>query len=376
MGFLVGLGAALAGNVVIGAGQCLQKYALTGLEREWEAQRAQHLEGGSGYSESIAYAAYPNLRSRGNSVGSRDDSSKDVAQRGSRPRYTSWQWVMGLAMNYAGEMFGNSVALSYLSAAAVAPLGIVSVAVNLVLAERFLGERITPNQRFGLTVIAAGVLCILAVAPRRAAASDASQFVEVVARSGILRLLGVTAAAQAVVIGVLRSGRQTLFLYVLASSLFGAMNVMAAKLLTTYVRLRMAFPTLLNPADVAVYGAVGAAQARPLVASVTVPQAVAAIVAVGSVVGQEAFRQQALGRFSPTQFQPVFFATYNVVATLASLVLFRELDGWTHALIFFSAFLVGIALIVYGARFLQKAPAVVLPSHIKLRKENLGLKTQ
>ncbi|KAJ2789895.1 hypothetical protein H4R20_007100 [Coemansia guatemalensis] len=273
-------------------------------------------------------------------------------------------------------MFGNSLALSYLSAAAVAPLGIVSVAVNLVLAERFLGERITPNQRYGLTVVAAGVLCILAVAPRRAAASDASQFVDIVARSGILRLLGVAAAVQAVVIAVIRAGKRTLFLYVLAASLFGAMNVMAAKLLTTYLRLRMVFPALLNPADVAVYGALGAAQARPLVASVTVPQVAAAIVAVGSVVGQEAFRQQALGRFPPTQFQPVFFATYNVVATLASLVLFRELDGWTHALVFFSAFFVGIALIVYGARFLQKAQAVVLPSHIKLRKENLGLKTQ
>ncbi|KAJ1728153.1 hypothetical protein LPJ61_004185, partial [Coemansia biformis] len=103
---------------------------------------------------------------------------------------------------------------------------------------------------------------------------------------------------------------------------------------------------------------------------------VAAAVMAASIVGQESFRQQALGRYSVMRFQPVFFATFNVVATLSGLLLFRELDGWTHAATFFAVFATGISLIIYGSRFLQPARAVELPSHIRLHKENLGFKVQ
>ncbi|KAJ1726249.1 hypothetical protein LPJ61_005321, partial [Coemansia biformis] len=173
MGFVFGLCAAVAGNVVIGAGQCLQKHALNRLQRECETLHKLELEAGngsaSGHSEAVAYASALDIRARSGSVSSggvggagRRGAAVSAARRaGPRARYTSKAWVAGLAMNYMGELFGNSVALSYLSASVVAPLGIVAVIVNLVLAERFLGERITSNQRFGFSVITAGVGLIL-----------------------------------------------------------------------------------------------------------------------------------------------------------------------------------------------------------------------
>ncbi|KAJ2662134.1 hypothetical protein IWW48_002030 [Coemansia sp. RSA 1200] len=400
--YLIGVGAAVFGNVVIGGGQCMQKYALNKLQREWEARRElEGLEGGGGgamYGTSTGSSAASGAamhasaldvrtRSGSTSLGSRGRhgaadglggraESAAAAHGGPSPRYTSKAWILGLVMNYAGEVFGNSVALSYLSASVVAPLGIISVIVNLVLAERFLGERITPNQRYGFTVIMAGVGLILLVAPRKSAASDALQFVELVSTSGILGLFGMLFIVQTALISLIRLGRrESLFLYVLVASLFGAMNVMVSKILTTFVRLKLTFSAIPNPADIVFYGATQAAHARPLVLFLTGPQILAAVVMALSIVGQESFRQQALGRYSVMQFQPVFFATYNVVATLSGLLLFKELDGTAHALLFFSVFSLGIALILYGSRFLQKARSVVLPSHIRLHKENLGLKT-
>ncbi|KAJ2899446.1 hypothetical protein IWW38_000967 [Coemansia aciculifera] len=329
MGYFVGLTAALVGNVVIGTGQCLQKFALNKLQRA-------------------------------------------KGQQKTTPRYKSPLWVLGLLLNYAGEIFGNSLALSYLSAAVVAPLGIVSVIVNLLLAERWLGERVTSNQRFGFSVIMAGVGCILLVAPRRAAASTATEFVEVVASSGILTLFGLLFFVQALLIMLIRSGRHSqspLLLYVVVASIFGSMNVMASKLLTMFMRLRLTTTAtfLPNPADIVFYGA------NTSGSGLSLAQVAAGAVMALSIAGQESFRQQALGRYPVMEFQPVFFATFNVIATLSGLVLFRELDGWFHATVFFAVFTVGIGLIVYGSRFLPKARAVGLPSHIRLHKDNLHL---
>ncbi|KAJ2299148.1 hypothetical protein IWW54_006528 [Coemansia sp. RSA 2705] len=375
MSFFVGLAAAVLGNVVIGAGQCLQKYALNRLQRDWDAQQAALLETGSstGRSQAVAYASAIDMRARGASVsrGAPAGGGHVAAARGPRARYTSKLWVLGLALNYAGEACGNAVALSYLSAAVVAPIGIVAVLVNVVLAERLLGERVSSNQRFGFSVIVAGVACILLVAPRGAGADDATGFVRMVQASGLVRVFCALYAVQALLVWVLRTGRQSLYLYVAVAAVFGTMSVMVSKLMTMYLRLRLAFAALPNPADVAVYGAGAAVGAR----AVTLPRVLLVLAMCVSVVGQESFRQQALGRYPVMQFQPVFFAAYNVVATLTGLVLFRELRGWAHALVFFSAFSLGIALIAYGSRFLQKARSVGLPSHIKLHKENL-LKSQ
>ncbi|KAJ1645706.1 hypothetical protein J3B02_000201 [Coemansia erecta] len=398
--YLFGLSAAILGNVVIGTGQCLQKYGLNRLQREWDNKRAMYLEGGASsgilsgtpvHAGGYAYASTSasmfgagsssvDIRSRSGSVtaqpmlgraGRAGQPLTGISESGPRARYTSKAWVAGLALNYLGEMFGNSLALSYLSASVVAPLGIISVIVNMFLAERFLNERITQNQRFGFMVIMAGVGLILLVAPRRSAAEDAVQFVEAVSQSGVLGFFGLVYVIQAALISLIRAGHRSLFLYVLVASLFGSMNVMASKMLTMFVRLKMAFAGIPNPADIAFYGAIGAEMARPAVWFLTVPQIIAALGMGLSIVGQESFRQQALGRYPVMQFQPVFFATFNVVATLASLLLFRELDGWAHAVLFFAVFFTGIAVIVYGSRFLQKARSVVLPSHIRLHKENL-----
>ncbi|KAJ2821287.1 hypothetical protein GGI24_004255 [Coemansia furcata] len=220
----------------------------------------------------------------------------------------------------------------------------------------------------------AGVGCILLVAPRKAAAGTAAEFIEVVASSGILTLFGALFFLQAILVLLIRSGRQSLLLYVVVASIFGSMNVMASKLLTMFMRLKLtanAMAVLPNPADIVFYGAKAASSSGS--SGLSSAQVMAGIVMALSIAGQESFRQQALGRYPVMEFQPVFFATFNVIATLSGLVLFRELDGWLHGAVFFSAFALGIGLIAYGSRFLPRARAVGLPSHIRLHKDNLHL---
>jgi uncharacterized membrane protein len=53
----------------------------------------------------------------------------------------------------AGEICGNWLALSLASAAVVTPMGIMSVVVNAVLAQRFLGEVVGREKRRGYYAI-------------------------------------------------------------------------------------------------------------------------------------------------------------------------------------------------------------------------------
>ncbi|KAJ1677061.1 hypothetical protein EV182_006959, partial [Spiromyces aspiralis] len=233
MSFAIGLSAAVLGNIVIGAGQCLQKYALYKIEREYEAR----LTAPQPYhARTIASGGYSLQTMGGSSDGERvhgtvtrrpnahaADTGSDIAAiiedsglrspysavtppsitlavEGPRPRYKSPLWLLGIGMNYTGEAFGNSMALSYLSAAVVAPLSIIAVLVNLLLAASFLGEHITPKQRYGCLWVVAGVLTILAAAPRSSAPTDRAAFVQLVESSGVVSVFAVLYAALGVLI--------------------------------------------------------------------------------------------------------------------------------------------------------------------------------
>ncbi|KAJ1676873.1 hypothetical protein EV182_007338 [Spiromyces aspiralis] len=148
------------------------------------------------------------------------------------------------------------------------------------------------------------------------------------------------------------------------------MNVMVSKLLTTYMRLSIEGP-LPHPFDVAVHGLphgerhdprtfqiqqwpYGQQQQPPrLATTLSFTQLCVFALMAGSVIGQEIFRQRALGQYPVMVFQPIFFAAYNTIATLVGLVLFKEIAGAGAIATFFSVFAVGLGLIVYGSRFLK-----------------------
>ena len=159
--FLVGLLAALLGNCVIGVGQALQKYALNRIHPSATLSPPSHRR----KSKSSPTSTAKSLSSlfQPSAVSSSSSSSSTSLHRVQSP-----YWLLGMAMTYLGELCGNWVGLAYASAAVVAPLGVVSVVVSAVLAQRWLKEDISRRQREAFGWMLIGVLLILVAAPRGA----------------------------------------------------------------------------------------------------------------------------------------------------------------------------------------------------------------
>ncbi|KAI9032412.1 magnesium transporter NIPA-domain-containing protein [Hyaloraphidium curvatum] len=358
---IAGLIAALCGNVFIGAGQTLQKYALNRLSR------------GDGRPPRTPASTARRLLPR---------RAKDYEQRTGRPRYTDQTWLAGIMLNYLGEICGNWLALSLTSAAVVTPLGITSVVVNAVLAQKFLGEVIGPVQRRGYYSIMLGVLLIILSAPRNSDEDTA----------GLLRTVSVlytgafstfVALAMLFLIFLIYwayvRGHDSVELLVLIVSVFGAISVVSSKSLGTLARIGVTSPDLAGTAGAPpvagaaagnlLHSALSLAENGTLLPS-SAPHAHAPsqpsssesisstlIFLVLSLLGQEFFKQQLLSRFPLTRFQPVHYATFNSLSVVTSIVLFGELRGAGVAAVlrFFGGFFLGMAVVVHGSRLIGAA---------------------
>eukprot|EP00158_Paraphelidium_tribonemae_P001719 Partr_v1_DN24716_c0_g1_i2_m37405 putative NIPA-like domain containing len=299
MTFAVGLTAALIGNCILGAGQCIQKYALN------------------------------NLPPRSSS------------------RLSSPVWLVGLMLAYLGE-FGNVIAISYASASIVAPLGIISVFANALMASRLLGEKITGRrQREGYLWICLGVGLVLLIAPKPSpkglstgieGIASLTELAVYLYRSQLVNcvlLLFACAAGGLWMIFVRRDERLLVFVGTGAS--FGAVSMVCLKALMQFFRIYFDPVTELAIAQRSMWAAV------PLAVSVVV-----------AVVGQEAMKQLALSRYPVSKLQPQYYAVYNVVVVLASTIVYQELTGgFLSWLLFFAVFAVGIATVVQGAIVIQ-----------------------
>src|SRR3954454_17792049 len=124
MSFFWGLTAALAGNSIIGLGNCLQKYALT---------------------RGAALSTSPQDSNRNDTL-SNPLLPTTSPVPGSYSRFKDRTWFVGISLVYLGELCGNWVALSLIPASVVTPLGILGVVVNAMLAKFLLDEQISFRQ--------------------------------------------------------------------------------------------------------------------------------------------------------------------------------------------------------------------------------------
>jgi drug/metabolite transporter (DMT)-like permease len=147
MTFFLGVAAAMAGNCVIGVGQCLQKMALNRMHPQSHAHKSTTL---------------PTTNQRAKTLRS---AKKDTPEPS---RVRDPLWIGGIVLSYLGDIFGNWIGMAFAPAAAITPLGIVSVFVGALLAQRWLKETITPVQKRGYAWIFLGVALILYAAPKAA----------------------------------------------------------------------------------------------------------------------------------------------------------------------------------------------------------------
>lgn len=142
-------------------------------------------------------------------------------------------------MAYCGEIFGNWVALSLVSAAVVTPLGIVAVLVTALLSQKYLDEVITSRQKLGYLLIIIGVFLILYVAPKSESSlgTSVAEVLEAVSRP--IFVFGLTIVLVALVYFIwqlLIMGQDHLEIYVTIQALFGSVTVICSKLLTSVIR--------------------------------------------------------------------------------------------------------------------------------------------
>ncbi|KNC97372.1 uncharacterized protein SPPG_07299 [Spizellomyces punctatus DAOM BR117] len=346
--FLLGLLAALLGNCAIGLGQTLQKHAINRI---------------------AALSYLPSARRR-RPIPSNADPAISLATR-ARNR----TWLLGLLLAYLGEACGNWVALSFVSAAVVTPLGIVSVIVNAVLAHKYLGEKITRRQRIGYGVVACGVLIILLAAPKGGQLTKdptrppvPSQILDECCRTRSFFLgLATLVSSVLMLIYVLRSTRYSkkwrdflgkdynLYLHVAICSLFGAVTVTCGKVLSVLARVR-AMSATSSGAHVAVANATTGAAGEVTSSTGVATPVLAMILVIGmSVMGLELFRQRALTHYPVSRFQPMLFATFNGCAVMSNVLLFHEIPTISGLIQFFAIFGVGMTVILMGLRTAQQS---------------------
>src|SRR4051812_27955847 len=106
MSFFWGLIAALAGNSIIGLGNCLQKYALT-RGASLSTSRLRQDSNNSDTKFSLSNRSQPLLPT----------ASPTVPE--SYSRFKDRTWFMGISLVYLGELCGNWVALSLIPASVV-----------------------------------------------------------------------------------------------------------------------------------------------------------------------------------------------------------------------------------------------------------------
>jgi uncharacterized membrane protein len=310
--FVIGLATSLLGNIIIGAGQCLQKYGLNKLKE--------------------------------------NKSFKENS------RLNSSYWVLGFVMCYFGELCGNWVGLSLASAAVIMPLGIISVLVNAFLASLYLGETMDEKQKEGYALIICGVLLILLMAPK----SDGEVVSKLVTMTDWILFLNnsafltvillLLAAALLSVYLLIVSKYQGILNFVSTCGLFATITVLTSKAISLYFRVSLSGGSSEDPT---------ASRSALFVLFSTLVLAVA---------GQEIFRQQAYTKFNVSQFQPLLYSSFNVISVISNELVFKELPStWISWFQFYVAFLAGIVIILQGSLFVQKDAVEV--SKVKYQTE-------
>ncbi|CAG8613405.1 3546_t:CDS:2 [Paraglomus brasilianum] len=334
MSFVVGLTAALAGNTVIGVGNCLQKYALT------------H---GEALNQS---ASNPNYSSDSDASPPPTPRSMSRSKPYTYSRINDKVWLTGITLVYLGELCGNWIALSLIPASVVTPLGILAVIINAVLASCFLNEHISSKQRLGYVWILLGVLTtiLFSATTTKDIENDlltGARLVSYITQPRVIVWLCVIVLAECSLIATVRTRNKeqsSLVLYVIITAGFGAVTVVASKFLAVLLRLWMMDARKEEGGLIDVFSD-GEAVSIPMVALLMTALAVALTVGIS---GQEICKQIALSKYKVTQFQPMFYASHVTFVAISGMIVFKEVGVWWSML----GFMAGVLAIIRGAIYL------------------------
>ncbi len=254
------------------------------------------------------------------------------------------------------------MALAHVSAAVVAPFGIISVVIQAFLAESYLSEVINPKQRLGYGLMIAGILLILTVSPKAEpplgstvsqVLSNCTSFPFVIGSMLIFSIL-----LYQVYQILIKKRENQLIRYVLVQSLFGTVSVIVSKILAVSLKV-LASPVSVD--DKATSELLVSSQKMGIRAqeahSMSGGPLVLVCLILACAVSAEYFKQQALSRFEVSQVAPLSYACFTSIVVLSNVVLFREVQGFVALATFLSMFIISICIVSVGIRMVHAPPA-------------------
>lgn len=221
-------------------------------------------------------------------------------------------WWIGTFLMAAGEI-GNFAAFAYAPASLVAPLGAWSVVLSAILAHVFLHETISNVNLIGITLCVAGAFLIGTSGPDVSAAEaalDAAAVYRLLIRLPFVIFIVLTVTATAGLIYISHRttlGQRYIFVYVGVSSLLGAVTVVCAKALSTFLRL-----TIEGNSQFGNWLPFGLG-----------------IILGSAILAQLRYLNLAMSQFGNAQVIPVYYVLFTTCAMTSGVIMYREFEQLT-----------------------------------------------
>lgn len=244
-------------------------------------------------------------------------------------------WWMGTFLMAAGEV-GNFAAFAFAPASLVAPLGAWSVVLSAILAHVFLGESVSNTNLIGIALCVTGAFLIGTSGPDISAveaALDADAVFKLLIRLPfvIFLLLVLTATAALIYVSHRTTlGQRHIFVYVGVSSLLGAVTVVCAKALSTFLRMTIEGNSQFGN---------------------WLPFALGLILAC-AILAQLRYLNMAMAQFGNAQVIPVYYVLFTSCAMTSGVIMYREFDELTVRNL---PFFIGICSTMTGVFFVSRS---------------------
>ncbi|KAJ5360271.1 Magnesium transporter NIPA [Penicillium concentricum] len=323
---LIGIIAALCGNVLISLALNIQRYAHIRIAREWEQDKNRNGElGNNGTragsrgrsrdqyrdSEQDAFEPYrddgDDTEGRNSGSTTRDNStgSKDGADGNRKSYLKSPYWWVGIVLMVVGEM-GNFMAYGFAPASIVSPLGVVALISNCIIAPCLLKEQFRKRDLWGVFVSIAGAVVVVLSAKSSEEQLGPHEIWVNITRWEFQLYLGLTTS---LIIGLMwashRYGSRSILIDVGLVALFGGYTALSTK-------------------------GVSSLLSGTLWHVITFPITYLLVfVLVFSALMQVRYINRALQRFDSTQVIPTQFVLFTLAVIIGSAVLYRDFESIT-----------------------------------------------
>lgn len=324
---LIGFLLAISGNTLIACSYTMQKSA----HNQISAARASNSNNNN--PTTTRAADDTNDLERGDDGLTAGDNDADAVERNFIRHPT---WLLGTLLMGLGEV-GNFAAFAFAPASLVAPLGAWCVVLSAILAHVFLHEHISRPRLLGIILCVGGALLIGTTGPDISSSEanlNASAVVGLLKRKPFVWFLLTILSSTVLLIFVAHKtnlGRRFVFVYVGVSSLLGAVTVVCAKALSTFLKL-----TVLGDSQLGNW--------LPVVLALTLGCAMAL---------QVKYLNMAMARFGNAQVVPIYYVLFTACAMTSGVIMYKEFDTLKPSNI---PFFVGVFATMFGVFLVCRTP--------------------